>query len=61
MTQEVIIPEGVKVIVDKKTKARTFGVPFVLPDGTNAVLMVARLRNEDWKPEVKNVILNYND
>lgn len=61
--QEIKLKEYLNVFVDNKTNARTIAFPFRLPDGTSAVLMVCRLKDEQWKPleEIKNIIINYKD
>lgn len=49
------------VFIDPKTDARTFALPFKLPDGTNAIVMVTRLKGFDWKPEkvISSITINY--
>ncbi len=58
---QIQIKEGIKVFKDKKTSARTIAIPFRLPDNSSAVLMVTRLKDEEWKPEttIKNLTINY--
>lgn len=51
MNQELKLPKELSVFIDQKTDARTFALPFKLIDGTDAVLMVCRLKKGDWKPE----------
>lgn len=60
-TQEIKVKEDIKVFNDKKTNARTIALPFRLPDESNAVVMICRLKNEDWKPEkiIKSVTIKY--
>lgn len=59
--QQIEIPESVNVFVDSKTNARTIPLPFRLPDGSSAVLMICRMKDELWKPQetIKNIIINY--
>jgi len=59
--QEIVIKEDTKVFVDSKTNARTIALPFRLPDSTDAVVMVCRLKDEQWEPvkQIKNIIINY--
>lgn len=61
MKQELKIKEGIKVFTDKKTNAKTIALPLRLPDGTSAIVMISRLKGEDWKPEdeIKNIIINF--
>lgn len=59
--QEIVIKEDTKVFVDSKTNARTIALPFRLKDNSDAVVMVCRLKDEQWEPtkEIKNIIINY--
>lgn len=59
--QRLTLKNNTKVFVDKKTNARTIAIPFRLPDGTQAVLMVSRLKDEDWQPNkiINNITINY--
>ncbi len=61
MTKSLNIGESPKVFQDKKTKVRTIAIPFRLPDGTSAVCMISRLKDENWKPEIISIDLNYNE
>ena len=59
--QELKIKEGTKVFSDPKTHAKTIAIPFRLPDTTAAVLMVCRLKDEDWSPskEIDKIVIDY--
>lgn len=56
---ELTVKEGAKVFLDKKTKARTLAIPFKFFDGSTAVCMISRLKDEDWKPDFKTITINY--
>lgn len=59
--QEIKLREDTNVFVDSKTSARTIALPFRLPDGTSSVIMICRMKDEQWEPmkEIKSVIINY--
>lgn len=59
--QELKIKEGTKVFSDPKTHAKTIAIPFRLPDTTAAVLMVTRLKDEEWEPNriIKKIDITY--
>ena len=61
--QELKIAKGQSLFVDQKTGARTLAIPFKLPDGEEAVLMLTRIKDKNWFPEkeIKNIIINYED
>lgn len=60
---ELTIHESTAVFTDSKTNARTIALPFRLPDGTSAVLMVCRLKDDVWVPskEIKSIKITYED
>lgn len=59
--QELNLKTGIKVFKDKKTSARTIAIPFRLSDNESAVLMVTRLKDEEWKPEkeISKITITY--
>lgn len=61
MKKEIKLKEDTNVFVDKKTKARTLALPFRLPDESSAVIMICRLKDDEWEPNkiIKSVIINY--
>ncbi len=44
-----------------RTLAKTFAIPFRLPDGVPAVLMISRLKDEGWIPfnVIKSITITY--
>lgn len=57
---DLVVRKGVKVFVDKKTNARTIALPFRLPDESSAIIMVSRLKNEEWNPNIiKSITITY--
>lgn len=62
MKQNLNLGDNPKVFVDKKTHARTIAIPFRLPDGTSAVCMISRLKNQEWDAkEITSIEINYNE
>lgn len=59
--QELKVKDTTQIIVDKKTNAHTLAIPFKLPDTSSAILMISRLKNEMWKPNIKSITINYNE
>jgi len=61
--QEISIKDTTKVFIDGKTEARSIALPFRLPDMSSAVIIVTRLKKEDWLPgkEIKSITINYYD
>ena len=54
------ITDKCKVFEDKKTHARSIAVPFYLPDGSSAAIIVTRLKNEEWNPaSIKTITIEY--
>ncbi len=58
--QEIKIKEDSKVFKDNKTNARTLAIPLRI-NGTSSILMISKLKDEDWQPskEIKSIIINY--
>lgn len=59
--QEISIKDTTKVFIDGKTEARSIALPFRLPDASSAVLIVTRLKKEDWLPgkEIDKIVIHY--
>jgi len=51
--QEISIKDTTKVFIVGKTEARSIALPFRLPDMSSAVIIVTRLKKEDWLPGKK--------
>ena len=49
-TYDILIGDNVKVIEDKKSKTRVAHFPFEFPDGTRGIMIVCRVKDENWKP-----------
>lgn len=45
-----ILGDKVRVTEDKKSKSRIINFPFNFPDGTNGVMIILRLKDEEWVP-----------
>ena len=64
MTSETLeIKSDLKIIEDKRTKAKSIAIPFYLPDGNNAALIITRLNRGDWEPskDINKVTIEFND
>lgn len=59
--QKLKIKTGTKVFSDPKTHAKTIAIPFRLPDDSAAVLMICRLKEDEWNPEkiIKKIDITY--
>ncbi len=47
---EVILGKGLKVIKDAKSRTRVVNFPFEFPDDTRGVIIVCKVKDEDWIP-----------
>jgi hypothetical protein len=58
---QIVVGDKAKVIKDKRTKTRVANFPFEFPDGTNGVLILCRVKDEEWVPskEINSIIINY--
>ena len=61
MKKELNIAKGQALFIDPNTGARTLARPFKLPDNTDAMLMITRLKKTNWFPEkeIKNITIEY--
>lgn len=59
--KEIIIPEGIAIFEDAKTKAKTVAFPFQFLDNKNGVVMVSRLSKMPWNPHehIKRIIIEF--
>jgi hypothetical protein len=52
MTKKTVSIRGdEKVFIDPKTKARTMAAPFRFKDGTAGIVLISRLKDEEWTPD----------
>lgn len=60
-THTTLIGPKVKVIEDKRTKTRIANFPFEFPNGDNGVLIVCKVKNEEWVPakEIISITINF--
>lgn len=49
-TYEITLGKGTKVTTDNKSKTRIVSLPFEFPDDTQGVLIVCRIKDEEWVP-----------
>jgi hypothetical protein len=61
-SDEIVIPNRLAVLEDKKTKVKTVYFPFQFPDGANGVISITKLKTSPWKPsdDIESVYINYN-
>lgn len=57
-SHEIILGKGLKVIADKKSKTRVVSFPFEFPDETQGVIIVCRVKDEDWVPSADIFSIN---
>lgn len=59
--QELKVKPDTTVFVDSKTNARSIALPFRLPDTKSAVLIITRLKDEQWEPSkvIKSIMITY--
>lgn len=52
-----------KVAKDNKSKARVINFPFDFPSEDQGVIIVCRLKDEEWIPvnDIKSIIINFNE
>lgn len=57
----ITIGPKVKVITDKKSKSRVSHFPFELPDGSNGVFILCRIKDEEWVPAntIKDITITF--
>lgn len=60
-TYEINIGPKAKVEMDKKSRTRMTHFPFELPDGENAILIICRLKDEEWVPagDIKSIKITF--
>lgn len=60
-SHEIILGKNIKVIADKKSKTRVVNFPFDFPDEERGVLIVCRVKDEEWVPcaDIESIIINF--
>ncbi len=58
---EIVIGNKVKVITDRKSKSRVVNFPFEFPDGSNGVIILCRVKDEEWVPstDISSITINF--
>ena len=51
--------EKAVVAVDQRSKSRVLSLPFVLPDGSDAVAIICRIKNENWIPNIESITIDF--
>lgn len=57
---EVILGKGLKVTQDKKSRTRVVSFPFEFPDESRGVIIVCKVKDEEWVPSQDIVSININ-
>jgi hypothetical protein len=62
-TYDILLGDNVKVIEDKKSKARVANFPFEFPDGARGVVILCRIEDEPWIPNktITKITLQFHD
>lgn len=47
---QVVLGKGLKVTTDKKSKTRVVSFPFEFPDQNPGVIIICRVKDEEWIP-----------
>lgn len=55
--KRVRVPNNVAVNTDKRSGTKNFAVPFTFDDGTQGAIIVCRLSEAEWKPDITGIIL----
>ena len=60
---ELIIPEKIDTIKDKKTEVSSFFLPFKFLDGTPAAVTITKLKKGNWTPnkDIKSIKIYFNE
>lgn len=61
LNEEIIIPEGIKVIEDKKANSHSIFFPFKFLDEVSGLLIITRLEDKRWIPsqDIKSIVINH--
>ena len=58
---QIIVGPNIKTIEDKRSKTRVANFPFEFPNGTRGILIVCRVKDENWKPsnDIKSLNIEF--
>lgn len=61
-TEEFLLGPNVKVTSDKRSGSKVISLPFDFPDETRGILIVCRVRDEEWVPmnDIKSITIEFN-
>lgn len=57
---EIILGKGIKVTTDKKSRTRVVNFPFEFPDGSPGVMIICKVKDEEWIPNSDIFSININ-
>lgn len=60
-TEEFLFGPNVKVTSDKRSGSKVISLPFDFPDETRGILIVCRVKDEEWVPmnDIKSIKIEY--
>lgn len=60
-TEEFLFGPNVKVTADKRSGSKIISLPFDFPDETRGILIVCRVKDEEWVPmnDIKSIKIEY--
>lgn len=60
---ETVVGRQTKVIRDPKSKARVMNFPFDFPDDEKGVVIICRIKDDEWTPsdDISSVVIVFND
>ena len=58
---EIILGKGLKVTKDKKSGTRVVNFPFEFPDETRGVIILCRVKDDEWVPseDIESITINF--
>lgn len=58
---EIILGDNIKIVTDKRSKARFTHLPFEFPNGDRGVVILVKPEDPTWKPqkEIKSVFIDF--
>lgn len=59
--KEYKIPKETPVLIDKRTKVKTIGIPINFPSSINGMVGITHLSAESWRPDddIESIIIVY--
>lgn len=59
----ITLGNKVKTTKDTKSRSRVINFPFEFPDNTKGVIIILRLKDEEWIPneDINSILIKFND